>query len=87
MSGLVGNPHNGHDELADTHGSGAPQKQGTASKALNHVECGWGGSDVDNVHGGGHQEWVGNANLLEEGGPVVNLEVYYVSLRKMVMEV
>lgn len=86
MSGLVCNAHNGHDEVADAHGSGAPQKQGTTPKALNHVECGWGGSDVDDVHGGGHQEWVGYANLLEEGGPVVNLEVYYVSLRRVSMD-
>lgn len=72
MASELGDTDDRHDELADAHGDGTPDEQATASELLNHVERGGGGDHVDDVHNGGHEERVLDADLLEERSAIVD---------------
>ena len=65
----------GDQELANTHGGGADQKQPPATEPLNTPHPGKSHGHVDDIGSNRNQEWIGNAGVLEEYRAVVEDEV------------
>lgn len=72
LATFPGGTHDGDDEFANAHRDSAPEQQAATSEFLDHVEGSRGSRHIDNVHDGRNQEGVLKANLLEEGGSVVD---------------
>lgn len=60
-----------HDELADSHSSGAEQKQRTAAPGFDHVQAGKCGAGVHSRCDHGDDKGVLETGSLKEGGTVL----------------
>lgn len=71
LGALVGGTHDGDDEFADKHADGAVDEERAAAEFLDSPEGDGGGDDV--YDGGDHadEEFVLDADLLEESGAVI----------------
>lgn len=68
----VGSTDNGNDELTHQHDGGTVDEERTTTKLLDGVEGERSGGDVDDIGDDGDEEGVLDADLLEEGGAVVD---------------